>query len=120
MDQGRLDIIVASWPGAERSEPFGPGTFVWKVGGKMFCICGEGGVTVKCRDEGSAEFLIDLGLAERAPYLKRGGWVRLRWDDDALEERLRASYETVRDALPKRLRQALGGAPAAADARSGR
>lgn len=107
MDAEAIDRLAANWPGTERSEPFGPGIFVWKVGGKIFCIYGENGVSLKCRDPGSAELLIDLGIAEPAPYLKRGGWVRLRWDTDEMDERLRASYETVRDALPKKVRASL-------------
>lgn len=110
MHADALDELAGAWPGTERSQPFGPQTFVWKVGGKMFCVHGESGVTVKCRDAESAEFLIDLGIVERAPYLKRGGWVRMRWDAEAIDERLRASYETVRDALPRRTRAALHGA----------
>lgn len=108
MNADALDRLAGSWPGTDLSEPFGPGTFVWKVGGKMFWAYGENGVTVKCRDAGSAEFLIDLGIAEPAPYLKRGGWIRLRWDAEAMDERLRASYETVRDRLPKAVRAKLG------------
>jgi predicted DNA-binding protein (MmcQ/YjbR family) len=108
MEAGKLDELAASWPGTEFSEPFGPGTFVWKVGGKMFAVYGSEGVSLKCRDPASAEFLIDLVVAEPAPYLKRGGWVRMRWGSDGIDERLRASYETVRDGLPKRVRQSLG------------
>lgn len=107
MEAGALDALARSWPGTDLSEPFGPGTFVWKVGGKMFCAYGSEGVTVKCRDRESAEFLIDLGVVERPRYLKRGGWVKLRWGDEALGDRLRASYETVRDGLPKRVRATL-------------
>ncbi len=107
MDADKLDGLAESWPGTGLSEPFGPGTFVWKVGGKVFAIHGAKGVSLKCRDAGSAAFLIDLGLAEPAPYLTRGGWVRIRWEDDALVERLRASYETVRDGLTRKARAAL-------------
>jgi predicted DNA-binding protein (MmcQ/YjbR family) len=107
MDREALDRLAATWPGTERSEPFGPGAFVWKVGGKMFAVYGSEGVSLKCRDPDSAAFLIDLGIAEPAPYLKRGGWVRLRWGADGIEERLRASYETVRDALPRKVRASL-------------
>ena len=106
-DAEALDRLAGSWPGTGRSQPFGPETFVWKVGGKMFCVYGESGVTVKCRDPDSAAFLIDLGIAEPAPYLKRGGWVRLRWGAEGADERLRASYETVRDGLPKKVRATL-------------
>ena len=107
MDAEALDRLAGSWPGTERGEPFGPGTFVWKVAGRMFCAYGEHGVSVKCRDPGTAEFLIDLGIAEPAPYLKRGGWIRLRWGTEGADERLRASYETVRAGLPKKVRAAL-------------
>lgn len=108
MDQAAVDGPAGAWPGTDLSEPFGPGIFVWKVGGKMFAAYGHEGVTLKCSDRDSAEFLIEIGAAERPRYFTRGGWVRIRWGDAALPERLRTSYETVRDGLPRRVRATLG------------
>ena len=72
------------------------------------------GVTFKCADPGDAEMLIDLGRAEKARYLARGGWVFVRWetmDADELRERLSTAYLTVRRNLPKKTQASLGPEP---------
>ncbi|MEO0913513.1 MAG: MmcQ/YjbR family DNA-binding protein [Pseudomonadota bacterium] len=88
------------------------GAHVYKVGGKVYAIYADqrDRVTVKCADVETAEFLIEIGVAERAPHLPRGGWVSLpaEMEPGDLEARLTTSYETVRDALPKAAREALG------------
>ena len=84
--------------------------------GKMFASTGakSTGVSFKCADPGDAEMLIDLGRAEKAPYLTRGGWVFVRWgimDADELRKRLSTAYLTVRRSLPKKLQSSLGSEP---------
>jgi predicted DNA-binding protein (MmcQ/YjbR family) len=72
------------------------------------------GVSIKCPDPSEAAMLIDLGVAERAPYLARGGWVLVRWgamDGDELRGRLARSYLTVRRSLTKRVQASLGPEP---------
>lgn len=72
------------------------------------------GVSFKCADPGDAEMLIDLGRAEKAPYLTRGGWVFVRWgtmDADELHKRLTTAYLTVRRSLSKKVQSSLGPEP---------
>ena len=116
MTREEVNAHCASLPGAGVSDPWGGGHDCWKVADKMFASMGvkSEGVSLKCASAGDAAMLIDLGRAERAPYLTRGGWVLVRWgtmDEDELRERLTMSYLTVRRSLPKRVQAALGPEP---------
>jgi predicted DNA-binding protein (MmcQ/YjbR family) len=116
MTRGFVNRFCASLPGAEHSDPWGGGHDAWKVGGKLFAVIGavDEAVSVKCRDGETAELLIELGRAERAPYFHRS-WVRIKLGEgcaipeDELAGRLLASYHLIRAALPKKVRLALGG-----------
>lgn len=106
----------AGLPGAARGDPFDAGYDWWTVGGKMFATVGALGeaVSFKCESADQAAMLIDLGVAQPAKYLKRGGWVSARWDampEDELRERLTRSYLVVRRKLTKRAQAALGPEP---------
>jgi predicted DNA-binding protein (MmcQ/YjbR family) len=113
MTRAVVAAACAALPGAEVSDPWGGGHDAWKVGGKIFALVGaqeHHGVNVKCPDVETATLLIDLGVAERAPYL-HASWVRLPWgrvSDAELAERVAASYRLVRAGLPKRVQAALG------------
>lgn len=52
MDEATLDEICAELPETVREYPFGPGTVVWKVAGKLFALWSEGSdpfrVNLKC------------------------------------------------------------------------
>ena len=100
---------AAAQPGAALSEPFGPGVFVWKVGGKIFAAISDVGVCVKCPDIEAAAHLIALGLASRAPYF-HPSWAMVRFDTapETVGPRIDASYAVIRAALPRRLREGLG------------
>ncbi|MEO8243029.1 MAG: MmcQ/YjbR family DNA-binding protein, partial [bacterium] len=81
MTRAIVNAHAASLPGATHSDPWGGGHDAWKVGGKMFAVVGasEGhGVNVKCVDADTAALLIDMGRAERAPYMHKT-WVRIPW-----------------------------------------
>jgi len=97
-------------PGAEWSEPFGPGTDVWKIGGKIFAATGAGaeGVSVKCPDVETAEMLRDAGVARKAPYFHKS-WVMVPFAEGEaqLDHRLRVSYETIRASLPRKVQASL-------------
>lgn len=116
MTRDEVNAHCAALPGAEWSDPWGGGHDVWKVGGKMFASMGtmNHGVSFKCADEAGAAMLIELGRAERAPYLPRGGWVMVRWDameGSELRRRLTRSYLTVRRSLARRVQAGLGPEP---------
>lgn len=112
MTRAFVNAHCARLPGAEVSDPWGGGHDAWKVGGKVFALVGAAdlGVSVKCLDRESAALLIDLGLAERAPYL-HASWVRIPWgrmDEAELADRLDASYRLIRGKLPRKVQAALG------------
>ncbi len=110
MTRDDTNAFCRSLPHAEYTEPWGAGVECWKIGGKMFAICGLGkdGVTIKCETPDQAAMLIDIGVAEPAPYLKRGGWVLIgfgKLDDDDLKNRIKTSREVVLATLPKAKRE---------------
>ncbi len=106
MSRELVNEICAAQPGAEWSDPWGGGHDCWKVGGKSFAVTGVAGthVSVKTDSVEMAQFLIETGVAERAPYL-HASWVALPLDSapDELAHRLRHSYRIVRSALPKKV-----------------
>ncbi|MCF6316850.1 MAG: MmcQ/YjbR family DNA-binding protein [Marinosulfonomonas sp.] len=75
--------------------PVRGGPNVWKVGNKIFAITGApNGVSLECADAPTADLLIDMNRAKKAPYLPRGGWVLIEWNTmqaDEVAERLARS-----------------------------
>ena len=115
MDRGFVNSVCATLPGAELSDPWGGGHDAWKVGGKMFACIGAvtPGVSVKTPDVETAGLLIEMGRAERAPYVHRS-WVLVRWGavpEDEMRERLVTSYRIVRSGLTKKAQAQLGPVP---------
>jgi predicted DNA-binding protein (MmcQ/YjbR family) len=115
MDRAALNAACAALPGVEVSDPWGGGHDAWKVGGKLFAVIGavDEAVSLKCADIETAELLVELGRAERAPYFHRS-WVRIPLGPacpvppDELRERIETSYRLIRASLPKRVREGLG------------
>ncbi len=112
MDRDGVNAICAGMAGADLSEPFGPGTDVWKVGGKIFAAIGAdaGGVSVKTPDVETADMLISAGAAGKAPYFHRS-WVQIPWEaaPDELRHRIESSYRLIRGSLPKKVQAGLDG-----------
>ncbi|MCI2398215.1 MmcQ/YjbR family DNA-binding protein [Aliiroseovarius subalbicans] len=109
MTRDDVNALCAAFPGAEWSEPFGPGNDVWKVGGKIFATLGANapGLSVKTPDIETATMLIDAGVGQKAPYYHRS-WVMIPWaDDDELTHRLNQSYDIIRGSLTKKAQTAL-------------
>ncbi|WP_226780785.1 MmcQ/YjbR family DNA-binding protein [Oceaniglobus trochenteri] len=115
MDRSNLTRICKALPGATCSDPWGGGHDAWKVGDKMFALVGaqDLGVSVKCADTETAQMLIEVGLAVKAPYIHRS-WVLLTWEglaEDELRHRVETSYDLIRAGLPKKVQAALDKAP---------
>lgn len=111
-----FNFFCKSMPGATFVEQWG-GAQVWKVGGKVFAIAwfGKGhepGITFKVSDIGW-EVLRDAAGCRPAPYMASRG---LKWiqsfekpglSKSELKGHLKASYQMVFEALPKRVRAGL-------------
>ena len=114
MSRALVTRLCEALPGVEWSEPFGPGTDVWKVAGKIFAAIGADnvGVSVKCPDLDTAEMLRDAGAATKAPYFHKT-WVRVPFaaGDDEIAHRLRVSYDVIRASLTKKAQATLPPAP---------
>lgn len=110
MTRDAVNNICKTLPGADWSEPFGPGHDVWKVGGKIFAAMGAvtEGVSVKTPDIETAAMLIEAGVGIKAPYFHRS-WVLLPLDvgQDELTHRIHRSYALIRASLTKKAQAAL-------------
>ena len=90
---------------------------VWKLGGKVFALCGwhegEPAFTFKVTPL-AYEILPDQPGVRPAPYLASRGmkWVQVYepkgMSDVSLQEHIVASYDMIRDKLTKKLRAELG------------
>jgi len=90
---------------------------VWKVGDKLFAVCGwevdDPAFTFKT-SELAYNILSDMPGLRPAPYLASRGmkWIQHYAEpglsDGELEEHIKASYTMIRDALPKKKRAELG------------
>jgi predicted DNA-binding protein (MmcQ/YjbR family) len=106
--------LCLSFPGSEETFPFGPGTPVYKVAGKVFALClsaGEPSVNLKC----------EPGLAEQLrashPEVTPGYHMNKRhWNTVSLHDLLRDEmiadlvedfYDLVLESLPRTRQQAL-------------
>ncbi|MCS3725555.1 MmcQ/YjbR family DNA-binding protein [Bradyrhizobium betae] len=92
------------------------GTSVFKVGGKMFALCGgfasgSGGYMFKVSDMAYA-ILIEHGMARPAPYLARAKWVQLAGNnalpDAELTAYLAQAHALIVAKLTRKSRKSLG------------
>jgi predicted DNA-binding protein (MmcQ/YjbR family) len=100
--------------GATEGYPFGPGTLVFKVGGKIFAILGGDSVSLKC-DPALAEALRENFRAVTAGYhLNKRHWNTVELDgsvpDSELRDWIEESHALALASLTRRERAALGGA----------
>ena len=116
MTLDEFNAFCAALPATTHVVQWG-GSQVWKVGGKVFAI-GSGDaaalrVTFKVSPL-SYELLQEQSGLRPAPYLASRG---LKWiqhyaepglEDADLRDYLRASYQMIADALPRKTRAALG------------
>ncbi len=116
MTRDQFNAYCASLPATTHVVQWG-NSDVWKVGGKVFAICGwaesEDAFTFKVSDL-AYEILTDMPGLRPAPYMASRG---LKWvqhydepglNDEALIQHFRASYDMVVAGLTKKLRRELG------------
>ncbi len=116
MTRATVNAHAATLPGTSHSDPWAGGHDAWKVGGKLFAVVGvreDHGLDIKCPDIETAQLLIEMGRAFRAPYFHKS-WVRVPFglvDDQELCDRITISYTIIRASLPKKVQALLGPIP---------
>jgi predicted DNA-binding protein (MmcQ/YjbR family) len=126
MEASELRCWCARQAGAVEEFPFGPEPSVFKVAGKIFALSALErtplAVSVKCEPE-LALALRDSYPAIRPGYhLNKRHWNTITLDgslpDQLVRDLIEDSYDLVVSALPKRIREQLGWAPATEPASS--
>jgi predicted DNA-binding protein (MmcQ/YjbR family) len=95
-----VDRHCRALPRAQRDQPFGPETVVWKINGHMFAFYTADGEGLSLRTSNLARALAVIRKSRplSAPYQTGGDWVVLPWETPPEELRLRLieSYNIVR------------------------
>jgi len=104
MHQTFADRHCGALPGAERVQPFGPDTVVWRIHGHMFAAYTDAGDGLSLRTANMARALrATTGRnAGRPPAVIGPGWVLVPWSTpiDTLRARIDESYALVRRDWP--------------------
>ncbi len=110
MTREDVEAAAMALPAATKVVQWG-GSDVYKVGGKVFAICGlQGGLSFKVTEIGFM-VLTDDGPGRQAPYLAKGQWVLVDLEDAQGEEAagwLAASHSLIAAKLTKKARAELG------------
>ena len=110
MTRDEVEALALELPAATRIVQWG-GSDVYKVGGKVFAICGlAGGLSFKVTEIGF-EVLTGDGPARQAPYLAKGHWVQVELDALDPEDAagwIATAHSLIAAKLTKKARAELG------------
>lgn len=111
MTREEVEARALGLPAATKIVQWG-GSDVYKVGGKVFAICGlGGGLSFKVSEIGFEVLTTDGGPGRQAPYLAKGHWVAVDLEDLKAEEVgawLATSHELIAAKLTRKMRAELG------------
>lgn len=104
-----------SLPGVEETFPFDEHTLVFKVMGKMFCLCAlerlPHQINVKCDPERAIELREEYSGVIPGYHMSKKHWNTLifdmSFDDDQTREWIKDSYDLVAGSLTKKLKEEL-------------
>lgn len=106
-------------PGVTEETPFGPGTLVFKVMGKMFALMDLDNfvsVNLKCDPETAADLRERYAYVLPGYHMNKHHWNTVEIGTGATDPQLRAwtdhSYDLVRVSLPKKVQAELAAAGA--------
>ena len=103
-----VHAICAGFPGATRSYPFGEGTAVYKVGGKVFALTQDIPTSINLKAEPvDVTGLVDTyDAVERGYHMNKKRWVTVQLDGSLpaglVAELIEDSYDLIVDKLPAR------------------
>lgn len=110
MTREQIEAVAMGLPATTKIVQWG-GSDVYKVGGKVFAICGlRGGLSFKVSEIGFVA-LTEGGPARQAPYLHKGSWVIVDLDaaDDAdIADWLTTAHTLIAAKLTKAAKRELG------------
>lgn len=111
MTREEVEAIALALPATTKVVQWG-GSDVYKVGGKVFAICGlRGGLSFKVSEIGFMVLTDEGGPGRQAPYLAKGGWVIVDLDDLEAEDAagwVATAHSLIAGKLTKKVRQELG------------
>jgi predicted DNA-binding protein (MmcQ/YjbR family) len=106
----QVEALALALPAATKIVQWG-GSDVYKVGGKVFAICGlRGGLSFKVSEIGFVA-LTEGGPARQAPYLHKGSWVIVDLDgapDEDMADWLTNAHALIAAKLPRARKLELG------------
>lgn len=111
MTRDEFDSLCGTLPSTTHVVQWG-GASVWKVGGKIFAICGPWGdgahqkISFKC-SRFSYEILTQQTGIVPAPYLARAEWVQVQAPDALTDGELRAYIEQAHGIIAAKLSKSL-------------
>ena len=115
MSPSTLGNLLHALPNVEESEPFGPGVFVQKIGGKMFALYSEDDdglrMNLKCDPDRAIELREEHEAIIPGYHMNKKHWNTLILDGSLpatlVKQLIRHSYDLVFASLPKKTREAL-------------
>ena len=114
MTAAALKRYCLSLRGAVETHPFGPQNTVYKVGGKIFAITGDGPlrISLKCEPELAEQLRAAYPAIAPGYHLNKRHWNTVALDgsieDELLRNMIEDSYDLVVAALSRAKREKLG------------
>lgn len=111
MTREEVEAFALSLPATSKVVQWG-GSDVYKVGGKVFAICGlGGGLSFKVTEIGFVVLTDEGGPGRQAPYCAKGQWVAIELEDVESEDVqgwLATAHSLIAAKLTKKARAELG------------
>ena len=111
----KMRRLLGGMPGAVEEEPFGPGVWVWKVGGRIFALLTQDDepprLSLKCDPVRAQELRAAFAAVTPGYHLNKEHWNTIVLDGSLppalVDELVDHSHELVAARLPAKTRQAL-------------
>jgi predicted DNA-binding protein (MmcQ/YjbR family) len=112
MTREQIEVLAMGLPAVTRVVQWGASD-VYKVGGKVFAVCGDQALSLKVTPIGF-EVLTSDGLGRQAAYFAKGHWVSMdlaRLDPEDTQGWLATAHSLMAGKLTRKARAELGLAP---------
>ena len=110
MTREEIEAVAFALPAVTRVIQWG-GSDVYKVGGKVFAICGGEAISFKVSEIGFVVLTDEGGPGRQAPYCAKGQWVAVDLAavaDEDLEGWLATAHSLIAGKLTRKARAELG------------